>query len=289
MCLKAIIFDWAGTAVDFGSLCPIGAFQKAFLTKGINVSAKDIHRFMGVHKRDHIMALLSLPDVAAGWQSAFGRPSNSADVDLLYKTAEQLMVETVAASATPTPFLLEALAVARKQGLRIGSTTGYTSPMMERLVPAAKRQGFDPEFWIASDQVPQGRPWPWMIFKNMEHLKICPPPAVVKIGDTLSDIEEANNAGVWAIGVIESSSLVGKSEAEFKAMPAKTRSSLVQKVSKQFAEAGAHFAIKNLSELKATLEQIDDRLNKGHLPPQLKRHPSSSSPKVGWKPAPLLL
>jgi len=289
MCLKAIIFDWAGTVVDFGSLCPISAFQSAFLAKGITVSAKDIHRFMGVHKRDHIQALLSLPDVAAGWQNNFKRTSNSDDVDSLYKIAEQQMVETVAASAVPTPFLAEALAAVRKQGLRIGSTTGYTSPMMQRLVPAAKQNGFDPEFWIASDQVPQGRPWPWMIYKNMEYLKVCPPAAVVKIGDTLADIEEANNAGIWAIGVAESSSLIGKSEAEFKAMPARSRNQTVQKVSKQFAEAGAHSVIKNLSELKEALKQIDERLEKGQLPPQLKRHPSSSSPKVGWKPAPLLL
>src|ERR1700742_2409003 len=141
MRLKAIIFDWAGTVVDFGSLCPIGAFQAAFKTRGINVSARDVHRFMGVHKRDHIRSLLSLPEVSASWQAIFGKASTNADVDALYKIAEQQMVETVADTSHPTPFLAEALAVVQKKGLRVGSTTGYTSPMMEQLVPAAKRRG----------------------------------------------------------------------------------------------------------------------------------------------------
>lgn len=269
MRLKSIIFDWAGTVVDFGSLCPIAAFQAAFLVKGITVTSKDIHRFMGIHKRDHIQAMLKLPEVAANWQVIHGRASNSGDVDSLYEIAEQRMLETVADSAAPTPYLSDALAAIHKQGLKVGSTTGYTAPLMELLVPAARRQGFAPEFWIASDQVPQGRPWPWMIYRNMEHFKVCPPLAVVKVGDTVADVEEANNAGIWSVAVVESSSLMGKSQPEFKAMPAKSRNALILQVSKQLAHAGAHFAIKNLSELPDTLEQINERLEKGQLPPRL--------------------
>jgi phosphonoacetaldehyde hydrolase len=272
MHLKAIIFDWAGTVVDFGSLCPIGAFQTAFMAKGITVKPDDIHRFMGIHKREHISAILALPEVVAKWKTTHGKKADTCDVDSLYEIAEQKMLETVAASATPVPYLVEVLRAVRKQGLKIGSTTGYTLPLMERLVPAAAHRGYAPDFWIASDQVPQGRPWPWMIFKNMEHLKICPPSAVVKLGDTIADIEEANNAGVWSLAVAESSSLVGKGQSDLEAMAAKDRNALIRQVSKKMADAGAHSVIKNLSELPATLEQIENRLEKGQLPPQLTRH-----------------
>jgi phosphonoacetaldehyde hydrolase len=199
MHLKAIIFDWAGTVVDFGSLCPINAFQTAFKAKGITVMPDDIHRFMGIHKREHIQAILALPEVIAKWQTTHGKKADARDVDSLYEIAEQNMLETVADSATPVPYLAEVLAVIRKQGFKIGSTTGYTSPLMERLVPAAARRGYSPDFRIASDQVRQGRPWPWMIFKNLEQLKICPPATVVKLGDTIADVEEANNGayGRW--------------------------------------------------------------------------------------------
>ena len=269
MNLKAIIFDWAGTVVDFGSLCPIGAFQAAFSAKGIAVAPGDIHRFMGIHKLEHIKAVLALPEVAAKWRAAHGKAPGPQDVESLYKLAEQRMLATVADSATPVPYLIQTIAAVRKLGLKVGSTTGYTSPLMERLVPAAARRGYAPDFWIASDQVPQGRPWPWMIFKNMEHLKIYPPSAVVKLGDTIADVEEANNAGVWALAAAESSSLIGMSQAELEAMPARKRGPLVRQVGKKLAEAGAHSVIKNLSELPAVLEQIEKRLKNGQLPPRL--------------------
>jgi phosphonoacetaldehyde hydrolase len=272
MHLKAIIFDWAGTVVDFGCLCPIAAFQTAFSTKGIAVKPGDIHQFMGIHKREHIKAILSLPEVMKKWIAVHGKNPDNIEVDSLYKMADQKMLETVAASAIPVPYLLEAIKEIHKQGLRIGSTTGYTSPLMEKLVPAAAHHGYSPDFWIASDQVPQGRPWPWMIFKNMEYLRICPPSAVLKLGDTCADVEEANNAGVWCVAVLESSSLIGKSRTEFEAIPTKNRNLLLQEASKKLADAGAHFIIKNLSELPIVMEQIQQRLEKGQSPPRLIRN-----------------
>ena len=221
MQLKAIIFDWAGTVIDFGSLCPIAAFQNAFDAKRVAITPGDIHRFMGIHKREHIKAVLSLPEVAAKWRLVHGQNPNATDVDSLYEMADQKMLKTVAASAIPVPYLSEVIKEIRKRDLKIGSTTGYTSPLMEKLVPAAAGRGYSPDFWIASDQVPQGRPSPWMIFRNMEYLKVWPPSSVIKIGDTCADAEEAINAGTWSVAVLESSSLIGKSQAEFETMPTK--------------------------------------------------------------------
>jgi phosphonoacetaldehyde hydrolase len=269
MRLKAIIFDWAGTVVDFGSLCPVSAFQAAFLEKGIAVTPEEIQQFMGIHKREHILAILALPPVRLQWQAVHGREPTPADVNGLYRIAESRILATVAGSATPTRGLDEALAFARQTGLRIGSTTGYTAPLMERLAPAAAQQGYAPEFWVASDQVPHGRPWPWMIFKNMEHLKIYPPSAIVKVGDTVADVAEANNAGVWAVAVAESSSLVGKSESDLAALSTRERQRLIRMAARKLALAGAHFVIENLSELAATLEQIEYRLERAQMPPQL--------------------
>ena len=38
MALKALILDWAGTAVDFGSRAPMGAFVEAFARFGVTLS-----------------------------------------------------------------------------------------------------------------------------------------------------------------------------------------------------------------------------------------------------------
>jgi phosphonoacetaldehyde hydrolase len=271
MRVRAIILDWAGTAVDFGSLCPVGAFQSAFYSKGLAVSAEHIHRFMGIRKREHIQAVLSLPEISAKWEAIHGRKPDDQAVNAVYREAEKLLLETVTDFSTPTPHLVESLATVRRRGLKVGSATGYTTPIMERLVPAAKRKGFDPDDWVASDQVPLGRPWPWMIFKSMEHLEVWPPAAVVKVGDTVADVEEANNAGVWSVAVVESSSLVGKSQSALQALPAKDRASLIRHTSRRLAEAGAHYVIKNLSQLEETIEEINRRLERDMSPPRLAR------------------
>ncbi len=269
MRLKAIIFDWAGTVVDFGSLCPVGALQRAFAEKSINVAPKDINRFMGIHKREHVRAILSLPGSTEQWQLAYGRKPAPDDVDELHALAEQIMFQSMEQFATPTPHLHKTVKSLRKDGLKIGSSTGYTARLMEKLVPAAKRQGYTPDFWVASDQVPKGRPWPWMIFRNMESLGVCPPAAVVKVGDTVADMEEASNAGIWSVGITESSSLISKSEADLMSLSERERSSLIRQAGAQLSEAGAHFVIGNLSELPAVLEQINTRLEKGQIPPRL--------------------
>jgi len=272
MQLKGIIFDWAGTVVDFGCLCPIAAFQSAFRDQGVAVTPEHIQQFMGIHKRDHIVALLALPEIMAAWHGLHGGSPEEQDVDELYRSAESRMLESVAASARLVPALGAALTFARQRGLRIGSTTGYTTPLMEILAPAAARHGYIPEFWIAADQVPQGRPWPWMIFKNMEFLKICPPSAVVKVGDTIADVVEASNAGVWSVAVVESSSLVSLSEVELAGLPDKERHRIVQRASRKLAEAGAHFVINTLAELPLALDQIEHRVTNGQAPPRLGHH-----------------
>jgi len=277
MHLKAIIFDWAGTTVDFGSLCPIAAFQSAFSTRGVNVKAEHIHRFMGMRKREHVQSVLSVPEVTRDWEITNKRAPISSDVDEIYKLAEEIIMDTVTKFAAPTPFVQDAMATARSLGLKIGSTTGYTAPMMEKLAPAARRKGYAPDAWVGSDQVPQGRPWPWMIFKNMEMLNVCPPSSVVKVGDTLADVAEGINAGVWTVCVLESSSMIGKSERELLSTPQRSLEVMYRKVRKQYAEAGAHFVIKNLSELEGVLERIESRLDKGMMPPRIKRRASRLS------------
>ena len=40
---KAVVFDWAGTVIDFGSFAPMGVFVKAFAQFGVEVRQRFIH------------------------------------------------------------------------------------------------------------------------------------------------------------------------------------------------------------------------------------------------------
>ena len=72
---------------------------------------------------------------------------------------------------------------------------------------------------------------------------------VVKVGDTISDIKEGVNAGVWTAGVIEGRSELGLSQQEYEAMSPQERETACQKVEERFRRAGAHFVVRDLSQL----------------------------------------
>ena len=92
--------------------------------------------------------------------------------------------------------------------------------MMQIVVPKAKEAGYEPDAWFSPNSVGNaGRPYPYMIFKNMEALKVTSIDHVIKVGDTISDIKEGKNAGVYTIGVVEGSSEMGLKESEYNALP----------------------------------------------------------------------
>jgi len=61
--------------------------------------------------------------------------------------------------------------------------------MMEVLAPKAKENGYEPDCIVCPDEVPAGRPFPWMCYENAIRLGAYPMQAIVKVGDTLPDIE----------------------------------------------------------------------------------------------------
>ena len=65
---RGVVFDWAGTIVDFGSLAPMGAFVDLFAGHGITISVAQARIPMGLPKIEHIRSLGQLPEVAAQWQ-----------------------------------------------------------------------------------------------------------------------------------------------------------------------------------------------------------------------------
>src|SRR5580700_1298363 len=110
------------------------------------------------------------------------------------------------------------------------------------------------------------RPAPWMIFRLMEETGIYPPAAVVKIGDTIPDIEEGRNAGAWAVGVTHTGSTVGCPAAEFAALPAQERFDRIAAASRALLAAGAHDVIPSAAEAPALVDRLNDRLARGDRP-----------------------
>ena len=148
-------------------------------------------------------------------------------------------------------------AVLRETGLKIGSTTGYTDSMMHIVVPKAAQLGYAPDFWISPDGVGgKGRPYPYMIFENLKALEVSSVKNAVKVGDTVSDIQEGVSAGVWSVGVVEGSSVLGLSQVEYEALTPEARRAACRRAEETFRAAGAHFVLNNLSQLPELLHML---------------------------------
>ncbi|MBC8171565.1 MAG: phosphonoacetaldehyde hydrolase, partial [Anaerolineae bacterium] len=138
--------------------------------------------------------------------------------------------------------------------------------IMDKLLPAAARQGYTPDAALCPSNVPAGRPAPWMIYQNMMQLGVYPTTAVVKVGDTLPDIEEGLNAGVWTIGVTQTGNELGLNAAEVGALSSQKLQPRLHAIEQRLLEAGAHYVVPSIADVPAVLIAIETRLQLGEQP-----------------------
>ena len=199
--LKAVLLDWAGTTMDYGCMAPAVVFMDVFKRKGVEITMNEAREPMGAHKKVHIRQISKNESVSERWRETHGRKPNEEDVESMFRDFIPLQLKCLAQYADLVPGTLETTAQIRSRGLKIGSTTGYTEEMMGLLQSEAKRRGYEPDATVCATQVPAGRPHPFMCLQNAILLQTYPLEAFVKIGDTLPDIEEGLNAGMWTIGL----------------------------------------------------------------------------------------
>jgi len=144
---------------------------------------------MGIAKRDHIVEILKIKDVADKWENRFGRSWNEKDVDELYADFIPKQINILAEYSEVMPNVNAIVAELRSQGIKIGSTTGYSTDMMAVVIGESKKQGFLPDSIVCANEVPAGRPAPGWRFRARLTLELSDG-SDIKIGDTIPDIEE---------------------------------------------------------------------------------------------------
>ena len=245
--IEAVIFDWAGTTVDYGCFAPVQAFTEVFKEAGIEPTMEEVREPMGMLKWDHIRTMLRMPRNEAAWTEKYGKKPEDADADQLFSKFEPSLLTILNQFSAPKPHVVETVNELRAKGIKLGSTTGYTDTMMEIVVPEAKRQGYIPDCWYSPDSTGgMGRPYPYMIFKNMEALKVTSIDHVIKVGDTISDIKEGKNAGMVSVGVIEGSSVMGLTKEEYESLNEKDKAEADKRVERVYLEAGADHVIRDI-------------------------------------------
>ena len=231
--ITAIILDWAGTTIDYGSCAPVDAFARAFAAFGLNPSIEEIRAPMGMQKRAHIEKMME------------GKPHTKEDIDKIYDEFEPALFEVLENYADPLPGVLETVNTLRAMGIKIGSTTGYTEAMMDVVAPSANKKGYSPDCMVCPDHTGGiGRPYPYMLWRNLEKLGISSIGEVLKAGDTEADILEGKNAGCLSVGILKGSSMFAMTNDEHIAR-------------QKYLDAGADYVIDDITALPRLIKEIN--------------------------------
>ena len=197
MAPQLIIFDMAGTTVRddrfvHQQLAAVLSRESIFPTDS------DLDDVMGLPKPVAIARLLEI----AGQTPAEGQVDRLHEAFLdemisFYQTNEQVM---------EIPGTTELFRRLRDKGIRVATDTGFSRDIAQTIID---RLGWGAllDASICSDEVAYGRPFPDMGFELMRRLGVSDPAAVMKVGDTASDMQMGRALGCgWIVGV-ESGSL----------------------------------------------------------------------------------
>jgi len=164
------------------------------------------------------------------------------------------------------PGTIETVSALRERGLKIGSTTGYTRSIMERVRPLAAEQGYAPDNLVCAGDLPHGRPTPMNMYKCFLDLDVWPASAVVKVDDTGVGIDEGREAGCWTVGVALSGNEAGITPEDLAALPEIGRDALREKASAALRRHRPHYIIDTVADLLPVIKEIEARMAKGERP-----------------------
>ena len=264
--VKAVILDWDGTIVDHGSCASTHTIIELFERHGVQVSVQQIRATMGISQRAQIEAITEMDQVMLQWEQIHGLYPTQKDVYILYRELIPLQSACIDRFGQPITGALEAIKNLRGMKIQIGTTSSYTVEMLRILGAETAKRGFDPDVSVCSDHVPSGRPHPWMCFKAALELQQYPMEAIVKVGDTLPDIDEGLNAGMWTVAIARTGNEVGLDESDLMLLSDKDRNARIIRGREKLSRGGAHYVADTLEDVPQIVEEINRRMADGDHP-----------------------
>lgn len=176
--------DIAGTTIDEGGAV-YRVLADAVQAAGGNPSREQVAQWMGASKREAIAALLE----------ASGAPADSQIVDAAFDDFRQRLDLAYRQDAPkPFPGVLEMIGALRAQGVKVALTTGFDRDVTAMALAAAGWDDGVVDAVICIDDVPMGRPAPYMIYRAMESTGVIDVRTVLVAGDTPRDVLAGRNA-----------------------------------------------------------------------------------------------
>lgn len=265
--VKAVIFDWAGTVIDSGVFGPTVVFLELFKNEGVPITIDEARGPMGIHKKDHLRMITQMEGVRTRWFEKWGRYPEESDVDRMFNNAVPMQLACLSDYSTMIEGAVDTVnTLQHTMNLKIGTTTGYTSDMLDVIKPLAAEAGYIPDSYVAADEVPQARPYPYMVWLNLIRMDVNPIQAVVKVDDTTDGVREGITAGCWAVGLARTGNYVGHTEAEISALSEEDYERKLKRSYSALVDSGAHYVIDTVNDMPYVIRDINRRLAAGEHP-----------------------
>lgn len=264
--IQAVLLDWAGTTMDFGCCAPAVVFMEVFQRQGVPITLEEARVPMGAHKRVHIQSIGRLESVRRRWNEKHGRDPGEEDVDKMFAEFIPKQIECLSTYSELIPGTLEVVGELRRRGIKIGSTTGYTTEMMAVNLRDGERQGYKPDSTVCASEVPAGRPFPHMCLQNVINLNVSAVAACVKVDDTVPGVEEGLSAGMWTIGLAVSGNEVGLNLQDWNALPKAVQEAKRQRAYVRMHQCGSHYVVDSIADLIPCIDDIQARIHRGEAP-----------------------
>ena len=266
--VKGLVLDWSGTTADEYVIAPAVVFVDVFKKFDVEISMTEAREPMGLRKDLHILELTKLPKIRERWNKVHGRYPDQGDVDRMFADFVPMQLDCLRKYTNLLPHVADVTQEFQKEGIKIGSSTGFVRSMVDILEEDAKKQGYTPDASVAGDEVVNGaRPKPFMVYRNLDLMNVHPIQSVVKVDDTVGGVGEALEAGCWGVGIARYSNYMDMDTLEeAQSLPKDEIQRRLVKTRDILQKAGAHYVINTFDELPGVVEEINLRLSKGERP-----------------------
>ena len=197
--IELVVFDTSGTTVEDGGLV-LDAFLEALGQQQVTVTESELQPWRGASKRQVLRVFI---------ERQWGPQSTGIDqrVEDAYAAFRSSLEQGYArADVRPVPGAEETFTWLRARGIKIALTTGFYRRVTDLILGRVGWPTGALDASICSDDVAQGRPAPYMIFRAMEATGVTGVRRVAKVGDTVLDLQAGQNAGAGLlVGVLSGS------------------------------------------------------------------------------------
>lgn len=183
MRVKCFVFDMAGTIINDDGNIVRTTLMESMMSCNFIVKSDDIDAVMGMPKKQAIGSLLNM------------------HVEPIHKDFIKRMIKHYESHASLIDGVLDAIDFIHHNGVRVALDTGFPREIADVIIKKLNI-GSRIDILVTPDDVGGvGRPHAKMINKISDELQVFPH-EIIKVGDTVSDIEEGLNAGcLHSVGV----------------------------------------------------------------------------------------